>query len=192
MSEYSVISKGTYTSPETGTVRAVNYIFIREANKKFLLLKFINERSERLGGMNVEITQKNSSGAVIDVIRLKLDRVNGAKSGEFVLNRKIPVDEKCVKCDVSVTDAFYGRYSYSQSEEGINLDYVPAELRREFASSGALKGVSGKNRVTERAFKGRALIGVFACLMLICALVFTYFQITEFTKRQTTFLYGGV
>ena len=56
MSGYEVISKGTYPRSETdGFVSIVQYLFVRQDGRKFLLLKFSNDSAETATGIKHSI-----------------------------------------------------------------------------------------------------------------------------------------
>ena len=63
MSGYEVISKGTYPRSETdGFVSIVQYLFVRQDGRKFLLLKFSNDSAETATGIKLSIRQTGAKG----------------------------------------------------------------------------------------------------------------------------------
>ena len=63
MSGYEVISKGTYPRSETdGFVSIVQYLFVRQDGRKFLLLKFSNDSAETATGISCRSDRRAQKG----------------------------------------------------------------------------------------------------------------------------------
>ena len=187
-----VISKGKFDARQDGNaVPADSYIFIRENNKKYLLLKFENPRKSTLTAISLKITLLNSRRREV-FAKVSTFACNGKPNKSFVLNDKIEVPEECVSCKVDVISARYGSYVYTGSGDNERVDYS-SPANEKFDIGTALDGMAWKSRKTsERTVKNRVLISAVSLILLAAVLLFTILQLVSFKSDRENLLYSGV
>lgn len=192
MENYNVLSKGAYVRPQTENFASVkSFLFIREEDKKYLLLKIKNPRAEAAEQINLKVTLLDKKGNTLKVMHLSSDR-GGAANSSFAFPEKIEVDEDCCDFTAKVESAVYGGYLYVNGKDGVAVDYA-SERAEQFDVSSVKAAMRGKTRtVAERRLGIPVLVSVLACVLLACAALITYFQIKQFIDDATGFTYSGV
>ena len=96
MANMQVLSKGKYLDPQPNQpVTLSQYIFANQDKKKYLLLRFKNEREEVLTGLKFAIKQLNAKGSEIETSIINCDNLKGIGNSLLTLNRKIEVKRDC-------------------------------------------------------------------------------------------------
>ncbi len=193
MSGYEVISKGTYPRSETDCfVSIVQYLFVKQDGRKFLLLKFSNDSAETATGIKLSIRQTGAKGADLGTIVEEAEVKRGAPHAQFVLPEKIALDDDCVSFSVEILSADFGAYTYSLKGERVIVSYGGEKPRRKHGAEEYLSKTKGKKfSVSTRSFKASVfcLVGV---ITLFLALGITLFQLDTFKETATGFLKNGI
>lgn len=193
MSGYEVISKGTYPRSETDDfISIVQYLFVRQDGRKFLLLKFSNDSSETATGIKLSIRQTGATGADLGTIVEEAEVKRGAPHAQFVLPEKIALDDDCVGFSVEILSVDFGAYTYSLKGERVIVSYGGEKPRRKHGADEYLSKTKGKKfSVSARSLKVSILCLV-AVLTLFLALGVTLFQLDAFKETATGFLMNGI
>ena len=190
MGNSEVIAKGKYRYPQSaGVITVANYIIVREDGKKYVLLRFSNERNERVDGLEIKFTQYGADGKEIESSRISFENANGAANSLFVPEERIEVSEECADFRVTILSARYGRYIYKAKKNGVSVDYAPAETDGGGFDETAVKRQMGGRTlsVTRRGFTFSVLMGLAGVILLACLFLFTYLQLDDFKKNADSF-----
>lgn len=192
MPDYDVIKKSEYLHPQKNNIIPVDsFIFIRENDKKYLLLSFNNTRKSLLTGLSLDITQLDSRSKEIGEKNVKYGNLSGKPKSQYVLTHKIEVAENCEDVKVNVAEALYGSYAYTVSGGREKIEY--AAPAKKFNVAGAIDEMGWRNvSVSERTVKSRIALGIFSCILIVLVLVLTFMQLKKFEVGRTTFHYNGV
>jgi len=122
------ISKGFYKYSQIKNFLSVkNYVFIRQEEKKCLLIRFSNDMGYNIHSLKYTLIQIDRSGKVLDktkIVRKSLDIAPGAiYTGE----QAIVVDEFCSDFKVEIEEVVSGKYRYKVR----NGEVVPIFVKKE-------------------------------------------------------------
>ena len=112
--EYKIISKGLYNETVDGKeILAVKqYIYVREKNKKYLMLRFLNNAKFIINSFEFWIIQKNSEGFEIGQNKIRIKDINARPGEIFAPEKCFLVKDKCVDFDVRFVVIKSGKYEY--------------------------------------------------------------------------------
>ncbi len=189
-----VLEKGKYRYPQRGgTVVVRDYLICEgEGNGRDLLLRFFNERAERVTRVTVRLAFFDKNGAALSSRTQTFD-VQGEGGALFIPAQKIALPEACVKFRVEVLNAAYGDYVYTPAKGGARADFCPPEEGDAFDASAQRARMGGKPlSVSRRKYKFSVLILFLALLLIAGAGVATYFYMDAFKEEAQAFYLDGV
>lgn len=189
MQSNNVIAKGKYRYPQkAGLVTVNNYIILKENGKKYLLLRFFNERNEVIDRLVIKLVQYNSAGKAISSSRKTFGGLGGGGGAQFVPECKIELDDACADFRADVLSAEYGNYSYSPANSGLRVDYVKEEAPRPFDAAAVQKKTGGKNfSLSKRSFRFSLIICLLAVVLVACLFVFVFLHLNHFKNTSDKF-----
>ena len=125
MHNETIISKGKYAHPQTEMLISLKqYMFTRnEKGKKQLLLRFLNERSERCTGFAFVLALMDARGKVIREEHFESSADYYAANASFGFDHPIPVDERCTDFRVRLVRASFGDYMYRTDKADMIVTY---------------------------------------------------------------------
>ena len=134
--EYKVISKGLYRETvETNEILAVKqYVFVREKNKKYLMLRFFNNAKFVVNSFELWIIQKNSEGFEIGQTKIRIKDIYARPGEIFAPERCFLVKDKCVDFDIRFIVIKSGNYEYRIKENETFVRY-PLKAKWKYQSS---------------------------------------------------------
>lgn len=191
MRSNNVIAKGKYRYPQkAGLVTVNNYIIVKENGKKYLLLRFFNERNEVIDRLAIKLVQYDSAGKVISSAHKTIDDIGGVGGSQFVPECKIELEDDCADFRANIISAEYGRYSYSPVNSGLRVDYVNEEEVQPFDAAAVQKRWAAKTSAFQSAISGSRLLSACSpwCLRRACLCSYSCTSTTSKT-RQTHFLW---
>ena len=165
------ISKGFYKYAQINDFITVkNYIYLRQNEKKCLLLRFANDSDFTVDSLEFVLIQLDSNGKVISKNNVIYNDMK-LKSGEmYVENSAILVDEYCSDFKVVILRVLSGEYVYTLKNGRVIVNY---SLPERTLVGGRAKGRKRKLKV-KRAFKPHGNIAAFAALVaLVAAILFS-------------------
>ena len=186
MSKKDVISKGKYRFPQPGgAVSVKDYIILREEGKKYLLLRFLNERNEKVDALTMRLTQMDGSGKKISSEIIPLENLSGGAGAAFVPQVRLPLANGCEDFRVDILTSVYGKFVYSPARAGMRVDYNGQEKKPAFDTAPARRRMRGKSVVvTRRKVKGSVAI-MLLCLVLLAAAFAATAAFMEVFNRQS-------
>ena len=189
MRSNNVIAKGKYRYPQkAGLVTVNNYIIVKENGKKYLLLRFFNERNEVIDRLAIKLVQYDSAGKVISSAHKTIDDIGGVGGSQFVPECKIELEDDCADFRANIISAEYGRYSYSPVNSGLRVDYVNEEEVQPFDAAAVQKKMGGKNFcLSKRNFRFSLIICLLAVVLAACLFVFVFLHLNNFKNTSNTF-----
>ena len=108
------LSKGFYQHAQVGNpVSVKNYIFLRDNNKKYLLIRYANELDHTVHAMYLTLLQLDATGKVIDRVKLKYEQLQFMPGSTYAEDAGIRVHETCTDFRVVFTKVISGQYEYS-------------------------------------------------------------------------------
>lgn len=187
MQSNNVIAKGKYRYPQkAGLVTVNNYIILKENGKKYLLLRFFNERNEVIDRLTIKLVQYDSAGKVISSARKTIGGIGGGGGSQFVPECKTELEDGCADFRADIISAEYGSYSYSPASGGLRVDYTDeGELRPSDASA---KKSGGKNfSLSKRSFRFSVIICLLAVVLAACMAALIFFHLDDFKNTSDKF-----
>ena len=168
-SQQQILSKGFYQYAQAGNpVSVKNFMFLREGDKKCLLIRFFNELEYTVDAMNLTVVQMDAAGKVLTNTELRYDNMQLLPSQDYVTACGIVVDEYCTDFRVIFHLVKSGRYDYVSNGGHMVVRYVrkPAKLL-----VGSLSGhVITYPKVGTRRF-GKPLFAVILAAIVVAAIV---------------------
>ncbi len=194
MQGYNIIAKGEYTQAKSVLpVNVSNYVLMEEKGARFLMLKFANDREERVSRLCFTLIQQNEMRRTISTTEMVFDKVDGAPSADFVLNEKIALLSGCEHFTVEMTSVDYGNYHYAVENGELSIEYVKPVAKNVRETARLKAGLRGKKtRITTKRFKAPVAIGVFALISLGLVAAGTVIQLEQFKKTEVEFKYEDI
>ena len=120
------ISKGDYAHSQIEQFVSVkNYMFVRNDDGKYLLLRFTNLADFIVNSMEFTILQLDSTGAVLETTKLHYDNLLFAPSRTYTPRQGIPVNEFCTDFKLQFSRVTSGDYVYRVQGKEITVLYEP-------------------------------------------------------------------
>ena len=190
MQDYKVLTKGKYSANAEGPVKITQWLFVEKDGKKYLLLKLSKNCEKNISRVRVKIDMLDKRGKYLGTASAESENI--PDKDEFVFDGQIEVADGFSSFTAQIQAEDKSGYIYSQTDKGVSVDY--ADGKQNGADIEKLKnGMGGRSVVvSERGFKAPALICIFACVLFICAILFTCLQLSSFKKSQYDFLRSGV
>ncbi|MDE7182413.1 MAG: leucine-rich repeat domain-containing protein [Clostridia bacterium] len=190
MQDYKVLSKGKYSAAADTPVRITQWLLVEKDGKKYLLLKLSKNGEKNISRVRVKIDMLDKRGKYLGTASAESENI--PDKDEFVFDGQIEVKDGFSSFKAQIQAEDESGYIYSQTDNGVAVDF--ADARQNGADIEKLKsGMGGKSVVvSERGFKAPVLICIFACVLFICAILFTCLQLASFKKSQYDFLRSGV
>lgn len=189
-----VLTKGTLATSKHDNFAAVkNYLIVAEGDRRYLLLKLVNNRAEKITGVTVSVEQYNYGNERISIDDFELD-VLGYPAKTFAVEQKLPVSDNCADCRISVKSVSCDGFVYASDE----LD-MPAYKFKPVRESGT-KIVDDKAQskrkdgavVVRHSLKMPVLIAVIALIALGIASIALAMFMGIFRTTSTEFMNFGV
>ncbi len=192
MHGYNVISKGEYTQAQAAMpVRVSNYVLAEAKGKRYLMLKLVNTRSEKLCGIKLRLTQLDGNKREIDRREIPLEKTTAAASSDFVIGGKLPLLPQCEDFVAEVLFARYGNYRYQLRGGEVCVEYdAPKAHEMTAAQKAALKG--RKTAIAVKKAKAPVLIGVFSALLFVALAGASFLHLDYFKNTATEFKYEDI
>ncbi|MDE5722384.1 MAG: leucine-rich repeat domain-containing protein [Clostridia bacterium] len=191
MQDYKVLSKGSYSPRTEEPVNITQWLFAEKDGKRYLLLKLSNDGSAVLSRVRVKINMLDKKGKYLGTVNAESSSI--PEKGEFVFDGLIAVKDACTSFTAQIQIEDKSGYVYSQTENGVSVDYAADGEPNGINVEKLKKGMGGKSvAVSERGFKAPVLICIFACVLFVCAILFTCLQLISFKEGQYDFLRSGV
>lgn len=172
------ISKGFYQySQADNFITVKNYIFLKQNDKKGLLIRFVNDMPYKVDSMEYTVVQLDVNGAILGKTCIKHTAMNLLPGSMFVSDDAVAVDDRC--CDFRVVFAFVrsGDYLYTVREGNVVVDY--ALPPRPLLSYKKNRVVDVKTFSVKRKTVKRPIISVISPLVaLILSIVFIIMYIS--------------
>lgn len=109
----AIIEKGAYTHHQTGAfIQVKNYIVMRKADKKSLLLQLTSSFEKAVDGVKITLTQLDSAGNVISNESFVYDGFTINPGENYALDSGLVLDSACSDFRVHVVYAVSGEYRY--------------------------------------------------------------------------------
>lgn len=183
----------SYAQPQN-LVYVKQLLVVREDGKKYLMLRLVNERAERVSAVTVSIVQYDEAGREMGTKLETLD-VSGDTDKPFVPERKILLSDNVCDCKVLVTAADYGDYRYRADGKNVVVDYKTEKTEQKRAALPQKKiAKTGKDGVAvqRRTLKAPVLVIVGMLIALALSLFAVYIHTLYFVEHEKTFLHSGV
>lgn len=156
MRENDVISKGSCGFPPCDPLLyAESFVFIREKNKKYLLLQFKNLRKETLTALDITVECFGAGEEKLCEKRVVVGGLEAAENASFVLGYKIAVPENCVSFNVCINRERYVDHYYLPRDGFSAQVFAPSSADSpQTCSARVVKGLScAKNQTIEGAVR---------------------------------------
>ncbi|MDE7164882.1 MAG: leucine-rich repeat domain-containing protein [Clostridiales bacterium] len=193
--KYDIVHKGVCSYPQTENFVAVKqFLIINEDGKRYLLVKLTNNRTENVTGATLFVEQYDDRGDKISADSVHVGGFDGYPQKSFAVERKIPVASTCVDCRVTVTDAEFGKYTYSAGDELGQPGYIFEPDEPEVKVPAEIMKKAGKSGVTvePRSLKMPVLILLISLVMIVAAFVSIWIYTDRFVQTEDRFLHDGV
>ena len=120
------ISKGYYAHSQIeGFISVKNYIFVRDQQQKYLLLRLHNLADFIANSLEFTITQLDSTGAVLATTTHFYDQLNFQPNRTFSLPKGIAVNEFCTDFKLNFTRVTSGNFVYRVQGADVAVFYTP-------------------------------------------------------------------
>jgi len=121
MSEYKVLSKGTYNYPQKNDFVAVKQYMIIETEGEFngLLLRFSNSLNESVTGLKINIIEYDAEGNIIYERVEDFGGLEGLTNTSFTLGQYIEVNKDCADFKIQILKVICGDYSYTVKKNDV-------------------------------------------------------------------------
>ena len=131
-----IISKGLYkdADAENNLLSVKQYVFVREKNKKYLMLRFLNNENFVINSFEFWIVQKNSDGVEIAQSKVKVKDIYARPGEIFSPEKCFLVKDKCVDFEIRLIVAKSGKYEYRIKNGEVFVRY-PLEVNWKYLSS---------------------------------------------------------
>ena len=138
-SKNKCVAKGSYQRSQIDHFPAVkNYIFLRDGERKRLLLRFVNGMDETVDGMAYTVFQYDDEGNLIERSSVRHSGLSIPSQGMFVPAESLTVDERCVDFEIVFSEVVSGRYVYRVIDKIVSVYYqedlrvpIPAKKRKD-------------------------------------------------------------
>ena len=109
-----IISKGLYKESDfdNGILAVKQYVFSREKNKKYLMIRFLNKANFIINALEFWIIQKNADGVEIGEIKVRIKDIYARPGEIFSPERCFLVKEKCSDFEIRFVAVKSGSYEY--------------------------------------------------------------------------------
>ena len=160
-----IISKGIYGRAQmSGYISVKQYMFIRYAGKKHLIVRFSNDLDVAIERLSYTVVQTNVNGDVIDVSRV--DCCARVKSGDsFSSETALVVDESCTDVKITVDKAVSGAYEYSVRGGIVTVSYNTDALNGKTLKPPKL--ISSPNKGKNKATPKMTAVAVIAIVTVL-------------------------
>ncbi|MCH5154763.1 MAG: leucine-rich repeat protein [Clostridiales bacterium] len=193
--QYEIVSKSTCQYPQAENfVSAKQLLIITENDKRYLLVKLVNNRTEPVTGATLLVEQFNDLGEKIAAESVRVDGFTGYPKKPFAVETKIPVAPTCIDCRVIVVDAEFGKFVYSSGNEEELPKYRMADEVVEPAVPANILKKAGKKGVAvePRSLKMPMTVLIISLALLVAAFVAIWIYTTRFVATEDKFLHDGV
>jgi hypothetical protein len=149
-SNQQILSKGFYQYAQIGNpVSVKDYIFLRNDQKKCLLLRFLNNLEYTVTAMDFTVIQMDSAGNVLENTQIVYKDLFFLPGSTYAESAGIVVDEACSDFKVVFSKVTAGKYEYTsrggfpivqyvkgvealeiEGEKGTNISKTSAKIRR--------------------------------------------------------------
>lgn len=192
---YSIINKGKFLSPTINNfVSPVQYLFVNENGRKFLLLKLSNDRQETVSGVTVAVSQKDARGDDLGTVIAESPVSEGSPRTEFVFDRKIALAKDCADFEVKVVSAAFGNYIYTATGKELQLSYQKQRVTQSAGAASAEEqpALNRNPAVFVKRFKIPVILCLGILMILAASYIFSYWQLSEFMANSDSFMYADV
>ena len=189
MNREEIISKGFYTYPQHKDYVCVKqYIVLKDAGKKYLTLRMVNNHTETATGLTLFVRQYDASSNFIVTEKVEVDNISIKPDGVFSLGQRIELREECADFEVDIVSMTFGAYKYVVKDGEVipvfsmDEDSAPpdkAEITYKMRKS--KQTVSKRNGLSTRYFV------LFASVVLLVLCAFSAFQIFNFMNTEKVF-----
>jgi hypothetical protein len=130
-----IVSKGYYShSQAEGFIAVKNYLFVRDQQQKYLLLRFYNFGDFTANSLEFTVTQIDSTGAVLSKTAHCYDKLNLQPNNTFSPAKGIPVNEFCTDFKLQFTRVISDQFTYQVNGTEITVLYTPSPSKESGAS----------------------------------------------------------
>ena len=118
------IAKGNYRRSQIGHFMTVkNYIFLRDADRKCLLLRFVNDMDVNVDGMIYTVFQYDEDGKLITKSRVRYGGILVRPHETYAHYEALAVDDACVDFEVVFSEVSSGKYVYRVIDRIVSVYY---------------------------------------------------------------------
>ena len=112
--ECKIISKGLYKESdfEDEILSVKQYVFVRENNKKYLMLRFLNNANFLINSFEFWIVQKNVDGTEIAETKVRIKDIYARPGETFSPEKCFLVKDKCTDFEIRFVVIKSGHYEY--------------------------------------------------------------------------------
>ena len=126
--ERTVIEKGFYNHPQkSGRMQLKQYIIVREAGKKCLLLRFLNESDIIVTGMQITLTEIRSHDKEPKNTKVTLNGIKVRPGETYAVANAIVISDDCVDFTINISNISSRGYNYHESGGKLVSRYDPRQ-----------------------------------------------------------------
>ena len=163
------LSKGFYQHTQVGNpVSVKNYIFLRNNNKKYLLIRYANELDHTVHEMYMTLVQLDAAGKTITNTKLQYKDLQFLPGSTFAENAGILVDEKCTDFRVIIQKVISGQYEYSTYAGEPIVRYI--KRSKDLGLKTPLRANISAPKVRKRTF-GKPVLSVVLATLAVLAMI---------------------
>ena len=176
ISENQYVTKGIYRRAQIGGLVSVkNYIFVRDGDRKGLLLRFCNELGYPVSGLSYTVVQYGADGNEVGRTRVRHRALHVLPGEDYSPETAVSVDERCADFRVVFSEVISDRYRYAVRGETVAVYYTMENgslLANEEESLPAEDGDICSYSVERKSFGDafRARLAVILAVLLVIAL----------------------
>lgn len=133
--EKQCISRGQYRHPQVaGLISVRDYIFLKQDDRKCLLLRFFNEMDYEVYFFSFTLIQLDAMGTVIKKSKIKRDAILAHAGMQYYDQKGILVDEFCTDFRIVLHEVRSSNYRYLVSNGHVSVCYIKDERPLEYGN----------------------------------------------------------